>query len=121
MRHQVGSRKIAAGTRSAPALKGIKVLDLTQFEAGRRPRSAGLAGCELTKVEEPNPASPGAGAPAIAPTPIPLYSYYNLNKRSVTCNLKSEEGKALLRRMIVKADVLMENMAPGTFARLGFD
>ena len=39
----------------------------------------------------------------------------------MTCNLKSEEGKALLRRMIAKADVLIENMAPGTFARLGFD
>ena len=39
----------------------------------------------------------------------------------MTCNLKSEEGKALLRRMIGKADVLIENMAPGTFARLGFD
>ena len=49
------------------------------------------------------------------------FIYYNLNKSSVTCNLKTDEGKALLRRMIEKADVLVENMAPGTFARLGFD
>jgi formyl-CoA transferase len=39
----------------------------------------------------------------------------------VTCNLKSEEGKALLTKMIEQADVVIENMAPGTFARLGFD
>ena len=39
----------------------------------------------------------------------------------MTCNLKSDAGKALLTRMIAEADVLIENMAPGTFARLGFD
>ncbi len=49
------------------------------------------------------------------------FVYYNLNKRAVTCNLKTDEGKALLTRMLEQADVVMENMAPGTFARLGFD
>ena len=49
------------------------------------------------------------------------FVFYNLNKQSVTCNLKSEEGKALFRRMVEHADVVIENMAPGTFARLGFD
>jgi crotonobetainyl-CoA:carnitine CoA-transferase CaiB-like acyl-CoA transferase len=53
--------------------------------------------------------------------PFSLFIYYNLNKRSVTCNIKSDGGKALLRQLIAKADVLIENMAPGTFARLGFD
>ena len=52
---------------------------------------------------------------------LAYFIYYNLNKRSITCNLKSDEGKALLTRMIEQADVLIENMAPGTFARLGFD
>jgi crotonobetainyl-CoA:carnitine CoA-transferase CaiB-like acyl-CoA transferase len=79
-------------------------------------------GLTSSRWRSPIAASRGAGDRAIAPTPIRTYFiYYNLNKRSVTCNLKSEEGKALLRRMIGKADVLIENMAPGTFARLGFD
>ena len=39
----------------------------------------------------------------------------------MTCNLKTEEGKVLLTRMLQQADVVIENMAPGTFKRLGFD
>jgi len=106
-----------------PALKGIKVLDLTQFEAGPSCTEA-LAwfGADVVKVEEPNRGEPGRwGFSDRADADSHYFIYYNLNKRSVTCNLKSEEGKALLRRMIGKADVLIENMAPGTFARLGFD
>jgi len=121
MQEQVANPEIATGTQ--PALKGIKVLDLTQFEAGPSCTEA-LAwfGADVVKVEEPNRGEPGRwGLSDRADADSTYFIYYNLNKRSVTCNLKSEEGKALLRRMIAKADVLIENMAPGTFARLGFD
>ena len=76
-------------------------------------------GCR--QAGEPNRGEPGRGDSARADADSHYFIYYNLDKRSITCNLKSEEGKALLRRMIEKADVLIENMAPGTFARLGFD
>src|SRR6516165_2015969 len=105
-----------------PALKGIKVLDLTQFEAGPSCTEA-LAwfGADVVKVEEPNRGEPGRwGFSDRADADSHYFIYYNLNKRSITCNLKTEEGKALLRRMIAKADVLVENMAPGTFPRLVF-
>ena len=121
MREQVVHPEVPTGTQ--PALKGIKVLDLTQFEAGPSCTEA-LAwfGADVVKVEEPNRGEPGRwGFSDRADADSHYFIYYNLNKRSVTCNLKSEEGKALLRRMIGKADVLIENMAPGTFARLGFD
>jgi formyl-CoA transferase len=110
-------------TATAPALKGIKVLDLTQFEAGPSCTEAlAWLGADVVKVEEPHRGEPGRWGSSDRPDADSTYFiYYNLNKRSVTCNLKSEEGKALLRRMIAKADVLIENMAPGTFARLGFD
>jgi formyl-CoA transferase len=73
-------------------------------------------------VEEPNRGEPGRWGSTDRPgVDSHYFIYYNLNKRSVTCNLKSDEGKALLTRLIEKADVLVENMAPGTFARLGFD
>jgi len=113
MQEQVANPEIATGTQ--PALKGIKVLDLTQFEAGPSCTEA-LAwfGADVVKVEEPNRGEPGRwGLSERADADSTYFIYYNLNKRSVTCNLKSEEGKALLRRMIAKADVLIENMAPG--------
>ncbi|HXW26884.1 MAG TPA: CoA transferase, partial [Xanthobacteraceae bacterium] len=115
--------KPETATATAPALKGIKVLDLTQFEAGPSCTEA-LAwfGAEVVKVEEPNRGEPGRWGWTDRPDADSHYFiYYNLNKRSITCNLKSDEGKALLTRMIAQADVLVENMAPGTFARLGFD
>lgn len=108
---------------NAPALHGIKVLDLTQFEAGPSCTEA-LAwfGADVVKVEEPKRGEPGRWGFSDRPDADAHYFiYYNLNKRSITCNLKSDEGKALLTRLIGKVDVVIENMAPGTFARLGFD
>jgi formyl-CoA transferase len=114
-------RDTATGT--AAALQGIKVLDLTQFEAGPSCTEAlAWLGADVVKVEEPNRGEPGRWGFTDRPDADSHYFiFYNLNKRSITCNLKTDEGKALLTRLIGTADVLVENMAPGTFARLGFD
>jgi formyl-CoA transferase len=121
MQDQVRHQEVAAGTQ--PALKGIKVLDFTQFEAGPSCTEVlAWLGADVVKVEEPSRGEPGRWGLTDRPDADSTYFiYYNLNKRSVTVNLKSEEGKALVRQMIEKADVVIENMAPGTFARLGFD
>jgi formyl-CoA transferase len=107
----------------APALNGIKVLDLTQFEAGPSCTEAlAWLGADVVKLEEPKRGEPGrwgfTDKPGVDAT---YFIFYNLNKRSITCNLKDEEGKKLLERLIGEVDVVIENMAPGTFARLGFD
>ncbi|MCB1740940.1 MAG: CoA transferase [Gammaproteobacteria bacterium] len=107
----------------APALHGIKVLDLTQFEAGPSCTEAlAWLGAEVVKLEEPRRGEPGRFAFSDRPDADAHYFiFYNLNKHSITCNLKSDEGKQLVERLVAQADVVIENMAPGTFARLGFD
>jgi formyl-CoA transferase len=110
-------------SESKPALHGVKILDLTQFEAGPSCTEAlAWMGAEVVKVEEPKRGEPGRWSFSDKPgVDANYFLYFNLNKRSITCNLKDDEGKALLAKLIESADVVIENMAPGTFARLGFD
>jgi formyl-CoA transferase len=113
----------STSSESKPALHGIKVLDLTQFEAGPSCTEAlAWMGAEVVKVEEPKKGEPGRWSFSDQPgVDANYFLYFNLNKRSITCNLKDDEGKALLAKLIESVDVVIENMAPGTFARLGFD
>src|ERR1700757_4057997 len=109
---------------SAPlnCLAGVRVLDLTQFEAGPSCTEAlAWLGADVVKVENPKGGEPGrtsfAGPPG---SPDSFYFFeFNANKKSVTVNLKSERGLALVKEMDKKADVMIENMAPGTIERLG--
>lgn len=107
----------------APALDGIKVLDFTQFEAGPSCTQAlAWLGAEVVKVEEPKRGEPGRwGFTNRKDADAHYFIFYNTNKKAITCNLKTPEGKALIEDLVKKVDVVIENMAPGTFARLGFD
>ena len=102
--------------RPPNCLAGIKVLDLTQFEAGTTCTEAlAWMGADVVKVENPAAAKPAAPA-----SRDPYYfMIYNANKRSMTVNLKSERGLALVKEMAKKADVFTENFAPGAVERLG--
>ena len=113
----------SVSSESKPALHGIKILDLTQFEAGPSCTEAlAWMGADVVKVEEPKKGEPGRWSFSDKPgMDANYFLYFNLNKRSITCNLKEDEGKALLAKLIEGVDVVIENMAPGTFARLGFD
>jgi len=96
-------------------LAGIKVLDLTQFEAGTTCTEAlAWMGADVVKVEPPNGE---AGRRGVAD---PYYfMIYSANKRSITVNLKSERGLALVKEMAKHADVFTENFGPGTIEKLG--
>ena len=104
------------------ALSGIKVLDLTQWEAGSvAAQTLAFLGADVMKIERPNGGDPARIASADSAEMDSLYFLVlNANKRGVTLDLGKPEGKALLRRMIGQSDVLLENFAPGTIERLGF-
>src|SRR5947207_5055533 len=105
------------GTPVPPnCLAGIKVLDLTQFEAGTTCTEAlAWMGADVVKVE--NPDGGEAGRRGVSD---PYYfMIYNANKRSITVNLKSDRGLALVKDMAKHADVFTENFGPGVVERLG--
>src|SRR5215469_6106906 len=102
---------------SPGCLAGIRVLDLTQFEAGTSCTMVlAWMGADIAKVE--NPKGGEAGRMAFGNDPL-YFMMYNANKRSLTVNLKSERGLALVKEMAKKADVFAENFAPGAVERLG--
>ncbi|MEI7711434.1 MAG: CoA transferase [Rhodospirillales bacterium] len=102
-------------------LAGIKVVDFTQFEAGPSCTEA-LAwfGAEVVKIENPGAGDPGRRLRKGQPDDDPYYFHmFNANKKSITMNLKSPRGLELVKDLLRKADVCVENMAPGTIERLG--
>jgi formyl-CoA transferase len=101
------------------ALTGVKVIDLTQFEAGPScTETLAWLGADVIKVE------PVKGDQGRRRTPEGVDSFYfmllNANKRSVTVNLKDERGQNILRDLIKHGDVFVENFGPGVIEKLGF-
>ena len=103
------------------ALAGITVIDLTQFEAGTScTQMMAWLGAEVIKIEEPTRGDPGRNAMGSEPgRDAEYFLNLNANKRSITLNLKSEEGKEILFDLLRQADILAENLAPDTLERLG--
>ncbi|MGA9865437.1 MAG: CoA transferase [Acetobacteraceae bacterium] len=101
-------------------LAGVRVLDLTQFEAGPSCTEAlAWLGAEVVKVENPKSGDPGR---TINPPPgqdAHYFLQYNANKKSITVNLKDKRGLDLVKQLARKADVFTENFAPGAIERLG--
>jgi crotonobetainyl-CoA:carnitine CoA-transferase CaiB-like acyl-CoA transferase len=103
------------------ALEGIKVVDLSRVLAGPLcTMTLGDLGAEVWKIESPLHGDdtrtwmpPEIGGEAT------YYLSANRNKRSIAIDLKAKEGQALVRGLIAKADVLVENMKAGTLERMG--
>jgi crotonobetainyl-CoA:carnitine CoA-transferase CaiB-like acyl-CoA transferase len=103
------------------ALAGVRILDLSRVLAGPYCTMLfGDYGADVIKVEEPNS---GDGTRSWGPPWVGDQSAYylsaNRNKRSLTVNLKTEEGVALVKRLAAISDVVIENFKPGTAARMG--
>ena len=102
-------------------LEGLKILDLTQFEAGPSCTEAlAWMGADVVKVENPKVGDPGRGIGRTGTNVDAQYFLqYNSSKRSIALNLKDPEGLATVKRLAAQADVMIENFAPGAIERLG--
>jgi formyl-CoA transferase len=99
-------------TRTTPlALDGLTIIDLSHFEAGPVATQAlAFLGADVIKIERPG------GPPDRL---IPSFPTVNMNKRSMTLNLKSPDGLAVMMELLRRADILVDNFGPGVMERLG--
>ncbi len=100
-------------------LSGIKVLDMTRVLAG--PFCTMLLadfGADVIKVETPQ-GDPARVAGITGEGENPFFVNINRNKRSIALDLRTEDGKDIVRRLAARADVLVENYRPGVMERMG--
>jgi formyl-CoA transferase len=104
--------------RASKALARFTVLDLTRVRSGPTcVRQLADWGANVVKIESP----PGVEEPMGGPREGPDFQNLHRNKRSMTLNLKSPEGLAAFKRMVKKADVVVENFRPDVKKRLGVE
>ena len=104
---------------ASKALSRFTVLDLTRVRSGPTcVRQLADWGANVIKIETPEHVE---AADMGGPRTGPDFSNLHRNKRSITLNLKSPEGVAALKRMVKRADVLVENYRPDVKRRLGID
>ena len=112
-------------TGRAP-LEDITVIDLSRALAGPHAgMMLGDMGARVIKVETPGTGDDtrGWGPPFVGPEDDPISTYFlscNRNKESITLDLKSDDGRDVLTRLVTRSDVLVENFRPGVLDRLGF-
>ena len=106
-------------------LSGIRVLDMTNVLAGPfATLHLALLGADVIKIENPDGGDLARKLGAVPELNSALmgtsFLAQNANKRSMTLNLKTEDGSRIFRRLVQGADVLVENFRPGVLERLGF-
>ena len=100
-------------------LAGITVIDFGQiFQGPYATLLMAKAGANVIKIEPPHGEPGRRRAPPGKHTTLPV-AMLNANKRAITLNLKTERGRGLLREMVKRGDVLLENFSPGTLDGLG--
>jgi CoA:oxalate CoA-transferase len=101
-------------------LAGIKVVDLTRILSGPFcTMLLGDMGADVVKIEPPGVGDPIRGQGTIVNGISTYFASFNRNKRSITLDLRTESGKAMLSSLIERADVLVENFRPGVLDEMG--
>jgi len=100
------------------ALTGIRVLDMTQYEAGTScTQYLAWLGAEIIKIESPN-GDPGRNAGINLAGDSQYFMNYNSGKKSVVIDLKNPSGRQLLLDLAKKCDIFVENYGPGVMESL---
>ena len=103
-------------------LDGYKALDFTQFVAGPTvTKLMAEMGAEVIKVELAPDGDRSRGMPFLKNERSGYFVQQNRGKLSLCLDPRSEQGKKIIRELIAKVDVMVENFAPGAIARMGFD
>ena len=103
------------------ALKGIRILDMTHVQAG--PTCSQLLawmGADVIKFENPQGDATRGQLRDVPKADSLYFTMLNCNKRSITVNMKTEEGKQVFVDLLKKSDIVMENFGPGVLERFGF-
>ena len=123
-----------SGDSKSRLLEGIRVLDLTRFLSG--PQATlflSAMGAEVVRIDDPRRGDPTAGAPPFLGTDGPSMSRQSAEdigiaylkrgrgKKSLGIDLRTNEGRALLLKLVAKADVLVENFRVGVTEKMGID
>jgi crotonobetainyl-CoA:carnitine CoA-transferase CaiB-like acyl-CoA transferase len=106
--------------RADRPLSGVRVLDLTRVLAGPFcSMILGDMGAEVIKIEEPGKGDDTRSWPPFVGGEATYFMSVNRNKQSLTLNLKADQGRAILQKLVRKSDVVLENFRAGTMERLG--
>jgi len=101
-------------------LSGVRVIDLTRVLSGPFcSMLLGDLGADVVKIESPGKGDHVRGQGAIVDGLSWYFASFNRNKRSLTLDLRSDEGRAVLERLITRADILTENFRPGVLDEMG--
>lgn len=112
----------ASITSASGTLAGIRVIDLTRVISGPFcTQILGDHGAEVIKIEPPGRGDVVRSQGNMVNGESWYFAQFNRNKRSLTLDLRSDDGKRILQRLLEGADVLVENFRPGVLARMGLD
>ncbi|WP_232664898.1 formyl-CoA transferase [Pseudonocardia sp. TRM90224] len=103
------------------ALAGVRVLDMTHVQSGpSATQILAWLGADVVKLEAPSGDITRKQLRDLPDVDSLYFTMLNCNKRSITLNMKSDEGKELFTQMVKESDVLVENFGPGAVDRMGF-
>ncbi len=103
------------------ALEGVRILDMTHVQSGpSATQILAWLGADVVKLEAPTGDITRQQLRDVPDVDSLYFTMLNCNKRSITLNMKSEEGKQLFIEMVQNSDVLVENFGPGAVDRMGF-
>lgn len=106
---------------SAPALQGVRVVEIgMNTVAPLACRQLGALGADVIKIEPPAGDSNRVNSPLRADGESHLFAFSNTDKRGIVLDLRRPDDKAVLLDIIETADIVMENLKPGSLDRLGF-